>query len=145
MKRIHLLLGVVLAVGVALGVFGSRMLSAQKPAQNPLKTGTVLQRTELSGVKGMEAILVLRELPPGAAAGKHAQSGTEIVYILDGSVIFEAQGKPPVTLKAGEAFHTTAGEAHNVKNASATAPGKALAFYVAKKGATLEDLSKPVK
>src|SRR5258707_2718577 len=129
MKRIHVLLGVVLAVGVALGAFGSRILSAQ----DPLKTGTILQRTELSGVKGMEALLVLRELPPGAAAGKHAQSGTEIVYILEGSVIFEAHGKPPVTLKAGEAFHTAAGQAHNVKNASATAPGKALAFYVAKK------------
>ena len=141
MKRIHLLLVVVLAVGVALGVFGSRMLSAQ----NPLKTGTVLQRTDLAGVKGMEAILVLRELPAGAASGKHAQSGTEIVYILDGSVIFEAQGKPPMTLKSGEAFHTVAGEAHNVKNASATAPGKALAFYVVKKGTALEDLSKPVK
>ncbi|HEY6321939.1 MAG TPA: cupin domain-containing protein [Thermoanaerobaculia bacterium] len=141
MKRIHLLLGVVLAVGVALGVFGSRMLSAQ----NPLKTGTVLQRTDLAGVKGMEAILVLRELPAGAASGKHAQSGTEIVYVLDGSVILEAQGKPPVTLKSGEAFHTLAGEAHNVKNASATAPGKALAFYVVKKGTALEDLSKPVK
>lgn len=145
MKRIHLLLGVVLAVGVALGVFGSRMLSAQNPAQSPLKTGTVLQRTELAGMKGMEAILVLRELPAGAASGKHAQSGTEIVYILDGSVIFEAQGKPPATLKAGEAFHTLAGEVHNVKNASATAPGKALAFYVVKKGTPLEELSKPVK
>ena len=145
MKRIHLLLGIVLAMGVTLGVFGSRMLIAQKPAQSPLKTGTVLQRTDLSGIKGMEAILVLRELPPGAASGKHAQAGTEIVYIMDGSVIFEAQGKPPVTLKSGEAFHTTAGEVHEVKNASATAPGKALAFYVAKKGTPLEDLSKPVK
>jgi len=141
MKRIHLLLGVVLAVGVALGVFGSRMLSAQ----DPLKEGTVLQRTELSGAKGMEAILVLRELPAGAASGKHSQSGTEIVYIQEGSVTLEVQGKPPVTVKAGEAFHTSAGEVHNVKNASATAPGKALAFYVAKKGTALGDLSKPVK
>lgn len=141
MKRIHLLLAVVLALGVALGVFGSRMLSAQ----NPLKTGTVLQRTDLAGAKGTEAILVLRELPPGAASGKHAQSGTEIVYILEGSVVLEAQGKPAVTLKAGEAFHTTAGEVHNVKNANADAPGKALAFYVVKKGTPLEDLSKPVK
>lgn len=145
MKRSHLLLGVVLAVGVALGVVGSRMVSAQKPAQSPLKTGTVLQRTNLAGIKGMEAILVLRDLPAGAASGRHAQAGTEIVYILDGSVILEAQGKPPVTLKSGEAFHTVAGEVHNVKNASATAPGKALAFYVAKQGTALEELSKPVK
>jgi len=141
MKRIHLLLGVVLVVGVALGVFGSRMLSAQ----DPLKSGTVLQRTELSGAKGMEALLVLREVPPGAASGKHTQSGTEIVYIMEGSAILEVQGKPPVNLKAGEAFHTVAGEVHNVKNASATAPAKALAFYVAKKGTALEELSKPIK
>jgi quercetin dioxygenase-like cupin family protein len=141
MKRIHLLLGVVLVAGVALGVFGSRMLSAQ----NPLTSGKLLQRTELSGAKGMEALLVLRDLPAGGASGKHTQSGTEIVYVLEGSVTLEVQGKPPVTLKTGEAFHTSAGEVHNVKNASATAPGKALAFYVAKKGTALEELSKPVK
>jgi quercetin dioxygenase-like cupin family protein len=73
------------------------------------------------------------------------QSGNEIVYILEGSVILEMQGKPPVTLKAGEAFQTKPGEVHNVKNASPTAPGKALAFYVAKKGAPLADISIPVK
>jgi quercetin dioxygenase-like cupin family protein len=141
MKRIHLLLVVVMAVGVVLGVFGSRMLSAQ----DPLKSGTVLQRTELISAKGMEAILVLRDLPPAGASGKHTQSGNEIVYVLEGSLILEAQGKPPVTLKAGEAFHTVAGEVHNVKNASASEPGKALAFYIAKKGSALEDLSVPVK
>jgi quercetin dioxygenase-like cupin family protein len=88
---------------------------------------------------------VLRELPPGAASGEHSQAGNEIVYIADGSVILEVKGKPPVTLKAGEAFHTGPGEVHNVKNASATAPGKALAFYVAKAGTPIGSLSKPVK
>jgi quercetin dioxygenase-like cupin family protein len=141
MKRMHLLLGIVLAVGFALGMFGSRMLSAQ----DPLKSGTLLQRTAIAGAKGMEAILVLRELPPGAESKNHTQSGTEIVYIQDGSVVLEVKGKPPVTVKAGEAFHTTAGEVHNVKNASASAPAKALAFYVAKKGTALEGLSVPVK
>jgi quercetin dioxygenase-like cupin family protein len=139
-KRIQVLVGVALAVG-ALGVLGSRMLSAQEP----LKSGTVLQRTDLLSAKGMEAILVLRELPPGGESGKHTQAGNELVYILEGSVVLEAQGKPAVTLKAGEAFSTVAGEVHNVKNASATAPGKALAFYVAKKGTALEGLSVPVK
>jgi quercetin dioxygenase-like cupin family protein len=141
MKRIHWLIGVVLALGVALGVLGNRMLSAQ----DPLKSGSILQRMELTSAKGMEAILVLRNLPPGAESGRHTQSGNEIVYILEGSVILEMPAKPPVTLKAGEAFHTGAGEVHNVKNASTSAPGKALAFYIAKKGAALEDLSVPVK
>jgi quercetin dioxygenase-like cupin family protein len=131
---------IALAVGVVLGVLGIQMLSAQEG----LKMGTILQRTELVGAKGMEAILVLRDVPPGGESSKHTQAGNEIVYILEGSVILEVQGKPPVTLKSGQAFQTAAGEVHNVKNASSSA-AKALAFYVAKKGARLEDLSVPVK
>jgi quercetin dioxygenase-like cupin family protein len=141
MKRIHVLFGIVLTVGVVLGVRGSHMLSAQEA----LKMGTILQRTELVGAKGMEAILVLREVPPGGESGRHTQAGNEIVYILEGSAILEKQGKPPMTLKAGEAFQTVAGEVHNVKNASSSAGTKALAFYVAKQGTRLEDLSVPVK
>jgi quercetin dioxygenase-like cupin family protein len=140
-KRIKFLFGVTLAVGVVLSLLGSRMLSAQ----DNLKGGTVLQRTELRSAPGWEAILVQRILPPGAESGKHTQSGNEIVYIQDGSVTFEAQGKTAVTLKPGEAFSTVAGEVHNVKNASSSAPAKALAFYVAKKGTRLEDLSIPAK
>lgn len=141
MKRIRLWLGVAFAVGIAIGVLGNRVLSAQ----DPLKSGTILQRTELVGAKGMEAILVLRNLPPGVESGKHTQTGNEIVYVVEGSIILEVQGKPPVTLKTGEAFQTVAGEVHNVKNASASAPGKALAFYVVKKGTALEGLSVPAK
>lgn len=141
MKRVQMLLGVGLVVGVVLGVLGGRLLSAQ----DPLKSGTILQRTELVGAKGTEAILVLREVPPGGESGKHTQTGNEVVYVLEGSFVLEVQGKPAVTLKTGEAFSTVAGEVHNVKNASATAAGKALAFYVAKKGTALEGLSVPAK
>lgn len=135
------LLGITFALVVVLGLLGSRMLSAQES----LTSGTVLQRTELKSAPGMEAILVLRNVPPGKESGKHTQSGNEIVYILEGSAILEVQGKPPVTLNAGEAFSTVSGEVHNVKNASASAPAQALAFYIAKKGARLEDLAVPAK
>ncbi len=141
MKRINLLLGFTLAVGVVLCLLGSPTLSAQ----DNLTGGTVLQRTELKGAPGWEAILVQRILPPGAQSGKHTQSGNEIVYIQEGSVVLEVQGKAATTLKPGEAFTTVAGEVHNVKNASSSAPAKALAFYVAKKGARLEDLAVPAK
>ena len=53
-------------------------------------------------------------------------------------------GEQPI-LKPGEAFTTVAGEVHNVRNASSSAPATAMAFYVAKKGARLEDLSVPAK
>ncbi len=141
MKRINFLIGLTLVAGVMLGFPGGRMASAQ----DNLKGGKILQRTELKGAPGWEAILVDRTLPPGAASGNHTQSGNEIVYIVEGSVTFEAQGKPAVTLKPGESFTTVAGEVHNVKNGSKSQPAKALAFYVAKKGAKLEELSVPAK
>jgi quercetin dioxygenase-like cupin family protein len=139
MQRINLLLvGVAVAVSVTLG-------SGMSAAQDHLKGGKILQRTELKGAPEWEAILVERTLPPGVESGNHTQSGNEIVYIQEGSVIFESQGKPAKTLMPGEAFTTVAGEVHNVKNASSSAPAKALAFYVAKKGTPLEDLSVPSK
>ena len=141
MKRINCFAAVTLALGVVLCLLAAQMLSAQ----SNLKAGKVLERTELKAAPGWEAILVERDLPPGAQSGKHTQSGNEIVYIEEGSVIFEAQGKPAVTLKAGGAFTTVAGEVHNVKNASSSSPAKALDFYVAKKGTRLEDLSTPSK
>jgi quercetin dioxygenase-like cupin family protein len=137
MNRLYLWL----AITLALVSLGSGFLSAQEP----LKSGKVLQRTELKSAPGTEAILVLRSIPPGGESGKHTQSGNEIVYVLDGSIVLERQGKPPATLQSGEAFTTSAGEVHNVKNASASEPAKALAFYVAKKGTRPEDLSVPAK
>jgi quercetin dioxygenase-like cupin family protein len=73
-----------------LGVLGGRVLSAQ----DLLKSGKEPQRAELASAKGIEAILVLRELPPRGESGKHTQSGNE-VYILEGSVILDVQGKAP--------------------------------------------------
>jgi quercetin dioxygenase-like cupin family protein len=142
MQRISFLI-LTLAVGVTMSLLGSPMSSAQD--KDNLKGGKILQRTELKGASGWEAILVDRTLPPGAESGKHTQAGNEIVYIEKGSVIFETPGKEARTLKPGESFTTVDGQVHNVKNASKTEPAKALAFYVAKKGTPLEDLSVPAK
>lgn len=131
-------------VGVASLTFAMCLLGGRGlQAEDALKDGTIITRTDLVSAKGMEGVLVLRELPPGGESGKHTQSEDEVVYVLDGSITVEVQGKAPVTLKAGQAFHTAAGQVHNVKNASATAPGKALAFYIVKKGTPLEGISKP--
>lgn len=135
MKRIHILSAVVSIAVLGLVGFGVRSEG------DPLAEGTVLQRTDIAG--GQEAILVLRELPAGAESGSHTNPGGEIVYILEGSVIVEKNGKPPVTVEQGAAFQTMGGEMHNVKNASSTTPGKALAFYIAKKGTPIEKLSVP--
>ena len=84
MKRTTFLLGMSLAVGITVGVIGTQVLAGKEE----LAKGTVLQRAELAGAKGKEAVLVLRELPPGKESGKHTQSGIEVAYILEGSATF---------------------------------------------------------
>lgn len=141
MKRTVVLISVALIIGMAIGVMGTQVLAGKEE----LAKGTILQRVELAGAKGKEAVLVLRELPPGKESGKHTQSGNEVAYILEGSVAFEVQGKPPVTLKAGDSFQTGPRQVHNVKNASTTAPVKVLVFYMVEKGKALSDFSTPAK
>ncbi len=141
MKRMAVSIGLTMVIGMTLGLIGTQVFSAEKE----LAEGKVLQRVGLAGVKGKEVALVLRELPPGKESGKHTQSGTEVAYILEGSGVLEVQGKPPVTLKAGDSFQTGPGQVHNVKNASTTAPMKALVYYVVEKGKALADFSKPAK
>ena len=132
----------VFALVMIVSLMAGQVATAQ---EDPLKMGTILQRTDIASAKGMEAILVLREVPAGGESGKHTQAQNELVYVLEGSITVEEQGKPPATLKTGEAFKMGPGVVHNVKNASTTEPAKALAFYIATKGAKLEDLSVPAK
>lgn len=143
MKRISRLTILTLVAAAALGVLGGGTSNAQE--KSDLKGGKILQRMELKGAPGWEAILVERTLPAGVESGNHTQSGNEVVYIEKGSVIFQTPGKPDVTLKSGETFTTVDGQVHNVKNASKTESAKALAFYVEKKGTPLEGLSIPAK
>src|SRR5215470_5235032 len=120
MRGTAIILGLTLAMGIAVGVLGTRFLSAQ---QEPLKR-TVLLKTDLTGIEGKEGVLVLAEIAPGATAGKHYHPGDELVYILEGSLVLERDGKAPVTLKAGDVAHTPARLHHDAKNTSSTTPAK---------------------
>jgi quercetin dioxygenase-like cupin family protein len=59
---------------------------------------TDLQRHDLS-VPGHEVFQVRVDFEPGAAFGRHTHPGEEIIYVLEGSLEYEVEGKPPVTLK----------------------------------------------
>jgi len=138
MKRTAVMLAVTLAVGIALATIGSRSLNAQ---QEPLKR-TMLLRTDLKGLDGKEGVVLLVELAPGAAAGKHYHPGNEVNYVLEGSGVLEIEGKLPITLQTGITSQIPAGEMHNVRSTGATGPLKLLVFWVAEKG---QPLTVPVK
>jgi quercetin dioxygenase-like cupin family protein len=70
------------------------------------------------------------------AFGRHWHPGEEIVYVLEGSLEYAVEGKPPVTLKAGEVLFIPAGTIHAAKNVG-SGNGAELATYVVEKGKPL--------
>ena len=42
---------------------------------------------------------------PGVAFGEHPHPGEEIIYVLEGALEYQIEGKPPVTLKAGDVLY----------------------------------------
>jgi len=110
----------------------------QADAQQAGIKRTDLQRHDLSA-PGREAIQVRVDIGPGAAFPRHRHPGEEIVYVIEGSLVYEIDGKPPVTLKAGEVLFIPAGTIHAAKNVG-TVNGAELATYVVEKGKPLVEL-----
>ena len=109
-------------------------------SQLPAIKRTDLQRHDLS-VPGREVVQVRVDFAPGVAFGKHSHPGEEIVYVLEGSLEYQVEGKPPVTLKAGEVLFIPAGTIHAAKNV-ASGNGAELATYVVEKGKPLVVMAK---
>jgi quercetin dioxygenase-like cupin family protein len=68
------------------------------------------------GVPEPEVVQARVELAPGVAFGKHRHPGEEIVYVLEGSLEYQLEGQPPVTLKAGDVLFIPAGTIQAAKN-----------------------------
>lgn len=101
---------------------------------------TNLQRHDLSA-PGREAVQVRVDLAPGVAFGKHTHPGEEIIYVLEGALEYEIEGKPPVTLKAGDVLFIPAGAVHSARNVG-TVTGSELATYIVENGKPLLTLTK---
>ncbi|HSK78581.1 MAG TPA: cupin domain-containing protein, partial [Thermoanaerobaculia bacterium] len=98
-----------LAVAVLILASGLALYVAR--AQQPGVRRTELQRHDL-GVPGREVVQVRVELDPGVAFGKHTHPGEEIVYVLEGSLEYQVEGRPPMTLGAGDVLFIPAGTIH---------------------------------
>ena len=124
------MLGLTLAVGIAVGAVGASVLAAQPPSF----TETVLLRADLAGVAGKELIVSRLETAPGWVHGRHYHAGHELVYVLEGSAILEVDGQPSITLKPGAVSYVPPGQVHAGRNASRTAPFRFLLFRIHEKG-----------
>ena len=101
---------------------------------------TDLQQHDLS-VPGREVVQVRVELDPEAVAPKHSHPGEEIIYVLEGTFEYEVEGKPPVTLKAGDVLFISVGTIHTAKNVGSGNAAE-LATYIVEKGKPLLEIAK---
>jgi quercetin dioxygenase-like cupin family protein len=138
MKRTVMIVAATLVVGFAIGVITTQAPMAQ---QAPV-TRTTLQQKDIEGAAGKEVIMYIADILPGGVAGRHFHPGPEVAYVIEGSLIVEPDGQPPLTLKKGDSFHNPAKAVHNPRNGSTTEPAKVLVVMIGEKGAPL---STPVK
>jgi quercetin dioxygenase-like cupin family protein len=117
-----------IVVAITLTAIAAGVVAAQQPGFKR----TVLQQVDLS-VPGREAVTAVAELQPGAAAGRHTHPGEEVGYVIEGTVLIERDGMPPLTAKAGEAFLIPSGKIHNATNKGSGA-ARVLATYIVEKG-----------
>ena len=136
MKQKHILASAVVTVMMIVALVIPNSASAQLKGLGR----TDLQQHDLS-IPGHEAVQVLVDFKPGVTAPKHSHPGEEIIYVTEGVLEYKLEGKPPVTLKAGDVLFIPYGVKHEVKNIG-NVEAKELATYVVEKGKPLVVLAK---
>lgn len=104
-----------------------------------------IARTEIVrhdiGDAAHEAIQVRVDFAPGAAFPRHTHPGTEIAYVAAGTMEYQLNDQPPVTLRTGQSLFIPEGTIHSAKNVGA-GDASELATYVVAKGKPIVVTSK---
>src|SRR5262249_50790506 len=129
----------IIAVVAALTVGGGLALRVTQ-ARQPGTKRTDLQRRDLS-VPGREVVQARVDFDPGYVSPKHTHPGEEIIYVLEGTLEYQVEGRPPATYKAGDVLMIPAGAIHSAKNVGSE-NGAELATYIVEKGKPLITLVK---
>jgi quercetin dioxygenase-like cupin family protein len=134
MEKTRIMAVVVLIVASSLALYAAQV-------QQPGIKRTDALRHDLD-VPGREVVQVRVDFAPGVAFGKHSHPGAEIAYVLEGTLEYQLDGKPQVTLKAGEALFIPAGTVHSAKNVGSSNAAE-LATYIVEKGKPLLTVVEP--
>lgn len=105
-------------------------------AQQPAVQRKVLLQQDLTTIPGYQAVLVSVEIPVGGREGRHTHPGSVLVYVEEGALTLDYDGKPTMTYKPGESFYVEPGRIHEGINKGNT-PIKAVATFIVEKGKPL--------
>jgi quercetin dioxygenase-like cupin family protein len=88
------------------------------------------------GPPGYQTVLTSVEIPAGVSEMRHTHPGMLVVYVIEGTLALETEGRARTTYKSGDSFHVEAGKVHQGIN-TGTVPVKIAATLVAEKGKPL--------
>jgi quercetin dioxygenase-like cupin family protein len=129
-----------MAVAVAVLFAGNGLALDVAQAQQSGVKRTDLQQHDLS-IPGREVVQVRVDIASGVLAPNHSHPGEEIVYVIEGLLEYQIEGRPPVTLGAGEVLFIPAGTIHSAKNVGSVNAAE-LATYIVEKGKPLVTMVK---
>ncbi|MEO8714467.1 MAG: cupin domain-containing protein, partial [Acetobacteraceae bacterium] len=96
-------------------------------------THTPLLKSVLPGTANQEVTVWETDYAPGASNPRHMHPAAITFHVLSGAGIWQEDGKPPVTLRAGDNLFVPAGTVHSHWNPSPTERLRFLEFMVAEK------------
>jgi quercetin dioxygenase-like cupin family protein len=99
--------------------------------QAPGISRTDLQRHDLSA-PGREMIQNRVDIGPEAPPIRHRHPGEEVIYVLEGTLEYQIDGSPPLTVSAGEALTVPAEAAHAVRNVGSGNAAELPTYFVEK-------------
>jgi quercetin dioxygenase-like cupin family protein len=121
-------------IAAVLFVGSGMVLQLAQAQQSGIGRIEVLRRD--LGQTGREVIQVRVDFAPGAAFGMHTHPGEEVAYVPEGSLEYQFEGKPPITLKAGDSLFIPTGMPHAARNVGSVNAAE-LATYLVEKGKPL--------
>ncbi len=107
------------------------------PAVSQEKHGVIphapLLKAVLPGTENLEVAVYEAEYAPGGANPRHLHPAAITFYVVSGTGVWQEEGKPSVTLHAGDSLFVPAGTIHSHWNPSTTDHLRFLEFIVAEK------------
>ena len=129
MRRWQLQIGAILVIAIAIGVAGLQEVQAQEQEYVSKARAKTLLQAPLAGVEGKEVIIKHFAVPPEFVGGKHMHPGSVFVYVLEGEITVETEGKTE-TFKAGELYREPLQRAMVGKNLSTSDDLELLVFQI---------------
>ncbi len=119
---------------------GLAVMLAAPAAQQPTVTRKILMKQD-APIAGYEQDMVAVEIPVGGREGRHTHPGSVMIYVQEGTLTFDCEGKPTATYNPGDVLYVEPDKIHEGIN-NGTKTVKVIANFLVRKGVPLTSPAK---